>query len=155
VERLEYYRLMSGSRNQGYVFSVDARDRVLWIEIEEDLARPSAMAPLTDEEPELTREHEGLVRGWLANNKTDSGMTSALRRAFTEEVLRAYRQRLAGATGLTFLAERDMRGDGLERLGTAVSCVRYYRATRSGPPLFMICYLGPNDELADVDLSWQ
>lgn len=62
---------------------------------------------------------------------------------------------LAGATGLAFLAARDLRSDGLERLDSAVSCVRYYRVTKSGPPLFMICYLGPNDELADVDLLWQ
>jgi hypothetical protein len=95
------------------------------------------------------------VRGWLANKKTDSSMTRALKRAFSEEVLRAYRQRLSGATGLTFLAAHDMRGDGLERLGSTVTCVRYYRVTKPGPPLFMICCLGPNDELADVDLSWQ
>jgi hypothetical protein len=155
VQRLEYYRLLSGSRNQGYVFSVDDNDRVLWIEIEEDAPRPSAMEAGLDSAPALTREHAGLVQGWLANSKTEAGMTSGLRSAFTEEILREYRHRLAGATGLTYLAARDTRGDGLERLGCTVSCVRYYRVTKPSLPLFMICYLGPNDELADVDLSWQ
>ena len=95
------------------------------------------------------------MRGWLANRKTGSAMTSGLRQAFTNDVLREYRQRLAGARALTYLAARDTRSDGLERLGRAVTNVRYYRVTKSGPPLFMICYLGPNDELTDVDLSWQ
>jgi CubicO group peptidase (beta-lactamase class C family) len=155
VQRLEYYRLESGSRNQGYVFSVDAGDRVLWIELEEDPPRLSAMEPGTDNGPAVTRDHEGLMRGWLAGVRTGSSMTGGLKEAFTDEVLRGYQQRLAGATGLTFLQTRDTRGDGLEKLGCVVTGVRYYLVRKPGPPLFMICYLGPNDELADVDLSWQ
>jgi len=155
VQRLEYYRLISGSRTQGYVFSIGADDRVLWIEVEEDPPRASAMEAGVDNAPALTREHTGLAQSWLTGSTTESGLASGLKRALTDDVVRSYRLWVTGATGLTFLAARDVRGDGIERLGCAVSYVRYYRVKRPGPPLFMICYLAPNRELADVDLSWQ
>jgi CubicO group peptidase (beta-lactamase class C family) len=155
VHRLEYYRLVCGSRTQGYVFSVDADGRVLWIEVEEETPRPSEMAPDKDAAAVVSQHHQSLVLGWAAGRHDTSTMTDGLRQAFTEEALRSFQLRLAGATGLHFVASRDTRGDQVSRLGCEVVGVRYYRVMKPGQPLFLVCYLGPDGKLADVELSYQ
>jgi hypothetical protein len=153
VHRLEYYRMVSGSRTQGYVFSVDSKGRVLWIEVEEDPPRPSAMGAGEDDDPELSRSHQDLALSWAAGRSGSSGLTDGLRRALSEDVLGRFRKQLAGTTGLRFLASRDTRGDQINRLGSEVVGVRYYRVVKPGHSLFLVCSLDPEGKLADVDLS--
>jgi D-alanyl-D-alanine carboxypeptidase len=155
VDRLEYYRLVSGSRVQGYIFSVDAAGRVLWVEIEEDPTTASEMEQDSDDAPALTQAHQELALGWASGRNATTGMTPGLKQLFTEDVLRAYQRRLMGMTGFQFINSLDTRGDQLARFGCEVTQIRYYRVTKTGLPLFMTCYLGANGELADVDLSRQ
>jgi hypothetical protein len=156
VERLEYYRLVSGARTQGYVFSVGAEDRVLWMEVEEDRPRLSEMGPSTDEAPLVTQEHQDLARGWATGVLATSRMTPDLKAAFTEDVLASYQRLLDGMTGVHFIASLDLRGDQTTRLNCEITEERVYRIVKPARvPLYMICFVGVNGQLADVELIRQ
>jgi len=59
------------------------------------------------------------------------------------------------ATGLRFISFRDVRGDGIKRLGSHIIQIRYYQVIKPGSPLYLAVSLHPAETLADPDLLRQ
>jgi hypothetical protein len=126
------------------------------MEVEEDRPRLSEMEPSTDEAPLVTQEHRDLALGWATGVLATSGMTPDLKAAFTEDVLESYQRLLDGMTGVYFIASLDLRGDQISRLNCEITEERAYRIVKPARvPLYMVCFVGANGQLADVELIRQ